>query len=354
MPNDSNDKTRNTTVVPDSQTGSANTTGAPNEPTIAEAAASVATSRNYKDYYNKWKPRWMLIPADEAMRVTVDVSYVMQCIYGLLPEVEKIRSDIYRECPNLSPTLIEDLAEATGGLGHCETLKRGAAGGGADHANNPVQVARGIRTALVFHGGPLIAQGKLTPEDLTLSQGNSPRDIAFDVMKFVAKISDNYEFIEGKSLLTRADLQAATRAAEDLLQFLGVREKAQANAEETTLMRQRALTQVYELYEELRAGVHFTRRRQKDGDVITPSLFTMRTKKSVRDAEEASTAGASAGTTAASAPGSEASAAAGGIDLAQLQALMSGNGAPSPNTVAPLPSTSGSNPTTTTIPGGAR
>ncbi len=327
MSNDSQNDPKNSTPEAGEETPEVASAAPPTPPTIGEAAASVATSCSFRACYLKLLARYSEIPADEAMRVTVDVGYVIQRTFGLLPEVEKLRDDIRRECPTVSPTIIEDLREGIGGLGHCEMLKRGATDAPMDLANNPVEAVRSIRDHLVSDGQPLIIRGKLTPNDLALSPGNSPRNVAFDVMRLAAKIDANYEFLDGRSLTTRADLEAASKAAEDLLEFLGVKEKEKDNVEEVTLTRQRALTYVYELFEELRWAVRYTRRKYNDADTIMPSLFTMRAKKSgggkndEPQPEVPSTA-------------PESNEASTEVDLAHLQAIMSGN-LPAGNTTTP-------------------
>lgn len=348
MSTDSTNSSNNATSTAAEPSAADAAAPAPTPPTIVEAAASVATSRRFKTYYTKLKPHWLLIAFDDAMRITVDVGYVIQSTYGILSEVEKIWDDIHRECPTLSPTLIQDLREGIGGLAYCEMLKRGAGDSALDHGSDPVLALRTIRDQLVSDAQPLVARGYLSPADLTLSQGNSPRNVAFDVMKFATKIGDNIQHLEGRSMITPADLDAAAKAAEDLLEFLGIKEKAQESAEEVTLTRQRSMTYAYELYEELRWGVRFTRRKQKDADVIMPSLFTLRTKKASRDnvePEQPATPGTPAAPT-------ETNPATAGLDLAHLQAIMSGGVTQPTAPVAPAPtvsngvtSPSGNNPT---------
>jgi hypothetical protein len=69
------------------------------------------------------------------------------------------------------------------------------------------------------------------------------------------------------------------RVTEESVKFIGTREQSTENAEEVGLMRQRAMTLFLDLFEELRWGVRYTRRKQKDAYLIMPSLYTLRTKR---------------------------------------------------------------------------
>lgn len=301
------------------------------QPTIGEAAASVATSYGGKRAYLQLVPQYRAIPADRVIRITLDVTYCVTHTFGVLAEVEKLKDDLERECPTLPKDLPHQLRQAAYGLAYAETMKRGAADAPEEDRDDPVAAVRAIRDHLAGDVVPLIKRGRVSGESVKLSQGNSPRNVAFDVLKLVSAIDGNLEYLDGRSLTTRADLEAAAAAAENLLEYLGTKEQSTENAEEVSLMRQRAMTLFVELFEELRWGVRFTRRKQKDANLIMPSLYTLRAKRksAAEEDDDVDAEDLSASDGGGAAVSSE-------VDLAQLDSIMSGGAS-----AAPARSTSG-------------
>jgi hypothetical protein len=72
--------------------------------------------------YARLKPRFDAIAAAKAVRTTLNVAGVVQAVLGALPELEKLRSELERECPSLNIHLIGELREAGYALGHVEAV----------------------------------------------------------------------------------------------------------------------------------------------------------------------------------------------------------------------------------------
>jgi hypothetical protein len=217
--------------------------------------------------------------------------------------------------------LIDQVRWAAYGLAHANTLKSLATIGGKRAATNAlVQPVRVMRDHLVGDVNPLVVRGIVPPQAIALRRGNSPRNVAFDVLKLVEVAYRNFHHLEGQSKTTRADLQAAATAAQNLIEYLGAKGQSAESAAENALTLRRALAYFMELYEELRWAVRYVRRRHKDANVIMPSLYTLRKKKGARadndDDDEATPIDAPP-----PAPNTDGSL---GIDIAHLQALMAG------------------------------
>lgn len=233
--------------------------------------------------YCRLKPRYDEMPKRRLPPVTLDVGQVVNRGLRLLEGVEKLREVIRRECPTLPADLIDQVREAAWALSHAEMLRRGAAGGVVDPTSTLVDALRETRARLLGDAKPLVPRGRVSPRAVILSQGNSPRNVALDVMRLVEVLGCNLEYLEGRSLTTRSDLEAAACAAQRLLQRLGAKEQSIEGFEAATLTRQRAVALFLELYEELRWAVRFVRRKHKDADALMPSMYTLRSKNDTTD-----------------------------------------------------------------------
>jgi len=213
------------------------------------------------------------------VRITLNVARVVQAVLGVLPELEKLRSELERECPSLNTDLIRELREAGYALGHVEALKRGSRGQALGvTVTEAVDRMRSLRNVLLADVQPLVARGLLNVKALVLAPGNSPRNVAFDTLRLVNYLDENREALAGKTLTTEQDLAAARLQAQDLITFLAVRDNPEGK-EELALARQRAMTHLMGIYEELRWAVRYARRAAKDGDWSMPSLYSLRKKR---------------------------------------------------------------------------
>lgn len=323
--NDNSNDNTNQATQPNANAETSESAAPVKPQTLREATANATHAFGFRGAYLQLKPNYDGMPADKLPPVTLDVNKIIVLGMGVLPEVEKLRPVIQDECPRLPGDLIDQVRYALFGLAHANILKQvAAAGGPSEGAGDAAEPLRVVRAYLVSDVTPLVARRIVAPEAIALTQGNSPRNVAFDVLRLVEVADSNYHHLEGQSKTTRADLQAAAKAAQELLEQLGAREQASESAEDSTLTRMRALAYFVALYEELRWGVRFVRRHYKDAHTIMPSLFTLRKKR---------TTSAVAEDTEDELPADEPSAPTGspeaaGIDLAHLQALMNGGAQP--------------------------
>lgn len=343
--NDNANDTSNTNINAEATTnagGAAFAGGiAPEKPlTLREATLNATNSYGFRGSYLLLKPRYDEMPADNLPPVTIDVNKIIVLGMRVLPEAEKLSADIKDECPRLPEDLIDQVRQALFGLAHANILKQlAAAGGPSESASEAAAPLRLVRDHLVGDINPLVVRGLVPPQAVVLSPGNNPRNVAFDVLRLVEVTDTNYHHLEGQSKTTRADLQAAAKAAQDLLEQLGAKEQFGDSLEDATLTRLRALAFFVALYEELRWGVRFVRRKHKDAHLFMPSLFTLRKKRSNAAAEDADDDAPEVQPTPA------ATADASGIDLAHLQTLMNGGGQPTtaPNPTPATPNSGGVN-----------
>lgn len=309
--------------------GAANAAASGNAAALGNAAASgTARAHGFRESYLMLKPRYDLIPANTLPPATLDVVKVTVMGLSVLPEAAKLQPDIARELPLVPHDLVDQVKHALFGLAHANTLKQvAAAGEQGETVSDAAAPLRALNETILADVAPLVARGVVPAEAVVRSQGNNPRNVAFDTLRLVEVAESNYRHLEGQTKLTRADLQSAVQAAQDLLEFLATKEQAVESLEEATLTRLRAFAYFLALYEELRWAVRYVRRHQKDAHLIMPSLFTLRKKRS-------------SGTSAVDDGDDEvqeqqtpppAMTDDGSVDLEHLQALMNGGGQPAVN-----------------------
>lgn len=290
--------------------------------TLSEATASATTTYGFRGSYMALKPTYDRMPAANLPPVTLDVNKIIVLGMGVFPKVRKLRADIFQECPRLPVDLIDQTEKALFGLAHSNILKQLTTAEQAESTNQAAAPLRVIADHLQADVAPLVARGLVAPEAVVRSQGNNPRNAAFDVLRLVEVADSNYHHLEGATKLSRAELQAAAEAARALLEFLAAKEQSDESAEEATLTRLRALAHFVALYEELRWAVRYTRRNHKDAHLIMPSLYSLRKKRTTAAAADDTDDEGEQDQATTPAVGTDTTS----IDLGHLQALMNGGG----------------------------
>lgn len=269
--------------------------------------------------YQRLLPRLQRYNVDELLHVTLEAGLVVQTIIGLLPELERNQVAIV-EGSRLAETAIGDLREGTYALAHAESLRLSAAGM-APAPSDPVEAVRAFRADLAEDLEGLVRRGLLEAKALAFSTGNSPRNIAFDVLRFANYMDQYADVLKGRSWTTPEQVNAARAAAKRLLEFAGEKVYAPEDDTEHKSIRHRALTYVVRLYEEIRAAVLYARRAHGDANILAPSLYATRSKRG--SSKDGSTDTPDTSDT----PPAAADAAPGttdGIDLEHLVNLMNG------------------------------
>jgi hypothetical protein len=280
------------------------------------STAAVPTPNDFKSAYEALRARLEQKAAGDLGQFSLEGALVVQTLLGVYQEVEQHREAILQECPKLSPNIFPELKQAIFALGHAESLKRGAPGLPSD-LEDPIKQVRDTRTTMKADLEPLVVRGLLAEDALTLSQGNSARNIAFDVLRFANYMDQHATILQGRMWTTPEELSKARAAAQELLEFAGSKDQATAE-DEVALMQQRAMNHAAELYEELRWAVRYARRKLGDADTIAPSLYTMRAQR-----------GATKGRPLpeGSAPNPSSAQTGGGVavvDVSHLEAIMNG------------------------------
>jgi hypothetical protein len=236
----------------------------------------VPTLSDFNAAYESLRGRLEQKAVGELTPIPLEGAFVVQTLLGVLQQVERHREAIVQECPRLDPNLFGDMKQAIFALAHAESLKRGASGLPSE-LEDPMKEVRATRAKMKADLEPLVVRGILAPDALTLSVGNSARNVAFDVLRFANYMDQHAALLKARMWTTPEELYQARTAAQQLLAFAGTKEFT--TQDEVSLMYQRAMSYVAELYEELRWAVRYARRQFGDADVIAPSLYTMRAQR---------------------------------------------------------------------------
>ncbi len=283
-------------------------------------AGSTQQSRYFHVAYQRLRPRFAAVPQSGILRVPLDTGLVVQTVLGVIPELEELQDEIAWELPRVDLAMISELRETAFAVAHLESLMRGAKGFVSQDTADPLQKVRDYRSLLLADTQPLVARGLLEQEASTLSRGNSPRNIAFDTLQLANYLDTNWERIQGRSLITREELDAARDAVRELLTYLGVKDQGGESEEEVQSNRLKGLTLLFKLYEELRWAVRYIRRNTGDADLVMPSLYTLRkARRNTSGPDEPETQPPSSDESANDADEDE-------IDTARLEELMASAG----------------------------
>jgi hypothetical protein len=109
----------------------------------------------------------------------------------------------------------------------------------------------------------------------------SYKNVAFDLNNLTRLFKAAWSSIEGKTQLTKADLQQADKVTLRLAAALAHRDVSPEQVAEASDIRRRMFTLVCATYDEIRRGVSFLRWHQGDVDSIVPSLYAGRGNSNV-------------------------------------------------------------------------
>ena len=191
-------------------------------------------------------------------------------------------------------------------------------------------VLRGEGTALALRG--LLDERKLRE----VGGGTGRKNLALDLTLLYKAMDDSWAAIEGKTRVTREEIETAARIGQYIVRLVGIRREATQTLAAVADTRLRIFTLFVQAYDDARRAIHFLRWKERDADEIAPSLFSTRgggRRQGARtDAPPADGAGNRPGpaapTTGAaptSAGGAGSAAPAGGAHAASSASTTSGN-----------------------------
>jgi hypothetical protein len=222
------------------------------------------------------------LPAGEVGRITTNVTGVVATVFGALPAIEALWGDI-EKLPHVDLPLLRKLRDYALALHHVDVIVMHAVGGKA------------LIKALTAEAGPLRARLLSSAEVLAIYGLVDAERVAsirsgtgqFDQANDLTALSQLYlaggDALFAKVPVTRAEVGRAAELGLELLAALGRRrvgsddEGAPSRYEDD---RARAFRLVVRSYDEGRRAVTFLRWREGDADLLVPSLFAGRRRRS--------------------------------------------------------------------------
>lgn len=228
--------------------------------------------------YIKLKPELNAMTVGPANTTFLEPALVVQTVLGAVPQVEKLRDAISAELRSFDWQRVTHLRETALALAHLEALKRQ---GRRDAPSTIVAEARKTRDLRLADAEPLVARSLLSGAAVSnLRHGNSHRQLAIDLLGIANLFDENYAALEGKTLVTRQDIQDARQLAESLLMHLGAKEYTTDIDTELAIERNKLMSLLLADYQEVSAAVHYVRRQVGDGERIVPSLRKIQMQRS--------------------------------------------------------------------------
>ena len=236
--------------------------------TSADAKAGIA------ERYHQVLPLLLAIPADKLPRINLNVLDAVVTVLGLLPKLRELRDRMVHALPEFNPEALDRLELDAAALAHADLLRRQTPESSKALQRVAAEAIR-VRNLLRADAVPLAARGLIDTDALKAYDGtNGYKVLAFDLQILVQILQQDWERIEGRCAVTKAELAHATNLAVDILNLLGSPHEITAARQ----IRARAFKLFIEAYDEVRRAIVWLRWEHGDADGLAPSLYIKRGK----------------------------------------------------------------------------
>ena len=141
--------------------------------------------------------------------------------------------------------------------------------------------AMAMRETFRLNAVTLAHHGLIAPETVATFKGLvGYKNVGFDLVRLADLMRDSWSNIQGKTALTKQEVQNAKDLGERLVEAAGLREHSPAVQAEAAHVRQQALTLLLAAYDETRRAIGYLRWHKNDADTIAPSLYAGKTRQS--------------------------------------------------------------------------
>ncbi|MBN1608030.1 MAG: hypothetical protein JW940_15455 [Polyangiaceae bacterium] len=273
---------------------------APSNPVTAEQPDQIAgapSAATQPDTTNTPAPRWfqifeLMLPEIEAVAdsdlapINVDIPTAVTTVLGNLPEIAAVRPLIVRDLPTFDISKLDQLQNYTLALSHAHTLYRAAWAPKVDVATLAAELAA-LRDQLMLDASSLASYCLINAQRLKeCKSAQGYRPVAYDVLTVVTVLRESWTSIAGRTPLTLDVLDHAAALAEQFLQAVGLRDQSPPTVGEASVIRHKAFTLFFNVYEDIRRAVQYVRGKNGDADEIAPSLYSGRATARRKATEE--------------------------------------------------------------------
>ncbi len=225
--------------------------------------------------YARVLPEAQALAVDQLVPINLDMSSVIIKAMGLAEKLPGLQPELQ----TLAPYPAEDVAKYPDYVLALLSAQSRYAMTATPAEPLPDLLAQAThwRDTLLADAQALAVRGQLNTEPLNELVGYTGyKNVAFDLNNLTRLFKTAWSSIEGKTQLTKSDLQQADKVMLQLAAALAHRELSPEQIAEASDIRQRMFTLVYLTYDEIRRGVNFLRWHQGDVDTIVPSLYAGR------------------------------------------------------------------------------
>lgn len=252
-----------------------------------------------KAAYLKNEARFAALPASEHIPITMDVALTFTTSHGKLMQIPELRQRVLA-LPGIHRERVEEVEELLLAFGYAQAQYSNHF---APTAAIPALHEKVVKSRQVLANAvEALADVGLVPGDRRVDiKGNASRDaIALDVIGTVGQLVERWPSIEGKTALTREQLERFANDAGDLLEAIGARRSDTSHR--ISHNRNAALTLFARSWDQLRRGVSYERWEEGDVDDFLPPLHSNRVQRPKKTAPADDTVEPSPPTSAPAAP----------------------------------------------------
>jgi hypothetical protein len=216
------------------------------------------------------------MPVEQLLPVTLDVLGAVGAVTGVLPRLRELRPQLAAELPQFDLAKFDKLQQYAQALSLLQGVYKSATTPKSDVAAQGADLTA-IRDRLYSSAVALVDCGLLDGARLeSCKKEIGYRAVAQDVFTLVAVFHDHADTAQGRTALDLTLLGKWRTQAFELIEAVGLRERAPANVGEVALERQKAFTLLVKTYDKARSAVSYLRADEGDAEAIAPSLYAGR------------------------------------------------------------------------------
>jgi hypothetical protein len=226
----------------------------------------------FREAYERLEPRILAVPRSECHRVDIEVGLAVRRILTAVPDI-MLHRDSAARLPDFDITTFDDLESIALALGHAHTRYLAVT---TDQARIPPRGrrVRELRDKLRKDIAALTERGLLPPQARRSPTRNRGHDRAtYELLGLVEHLRDHWPNIEGRSAITREDLDEAESAAGKLGWAVTHRKAGTEHRRAATQAREQALALLKRTYKQVRRAIRYLRDDFDDADLIAPPLY---------------------------------------------------------------------------------
>lgn len=220
------------------------------------------------------EPEMAALDGGRLATINVDVPRAVVTALGARPALLALRPQILAELPRFPLGSLDKLETYALAAWYAHLLSLPVSP--AEDAYKPlVEEATGLRARMLVAAEALAHGGVLDAQHVAqIRSGKGHIDMANDLVALATLFTNEREAVEGKTVVTTAEIERAATLGPELLIALGVRAQTPPRSpSQIADQRKRAFTLLVRAYDECRRAVAYLRWSEGDANKVAPSLF---------------------------------------------------------------------------------